>query len=472
VNWDTSLRWALGLGVGFPLLLLLLNEATVRGRRNGSVLTPTLLALRNWLLPTLGLALLCRQVLDVSAGSTLDRVLWTVVYSVALYVLLAFLNDIVFGAAAQGTWRAGVPSLLRDLLRSLLVGAGLALVYSFVWEKELAGALTALGVGSLVIGLALQEPLGNVFSGLMLLAERPVAIGDWVNVEGQVGRVIEMNWRAVNFQTFTNDMIVAPNSSLYKASFMNLSRPTAVRTECVELRFSFDEPPNRVKEVLLQMLRDTPGVLPEPTPQVQVSSYNESTITYQVYFSFPSMADLYTVRDAVLTRVWYATRRADIALPLPVAVEIGEEAAVRKEELQPNIAQELAPFPLFHSQSPATLLEFAEGETLLQYNDEQDGLGLLVSGRAVMLGKDANGRETVVAQLQPGDFYGENSILAGQVSIAAIRAETDVRVVLFDLETARRLMEGSTRLAREIGATIESRRKAVDSLRRSRSATA
>ena len=79
-------------------------------------------------------------------------------------------------------------------------------IYSNVWGREVQGALTALGVGSVVIGLALQEPLGNIVSGLMLLFERPLKVGDWVSAEGVTGKVIEINWRSVHILTPTREL--------------------------------------------------------------------------------------------------------------------------------------------------------------------------------------------------------------------------------------------------------------------------
>ena len=101
---------------------------------------------------------------------------------------LGAINTVVFEQASQGSWQSRVPKLLRDLVRLLLVATAGALVFSFVWGRELSGALAALGVTSIVVGLALQEPLGNLFSGLMLLMERPFEVGDNVEVAGAVRR--------------------------------------------------------------------------------------------------------------------------------------------------------------------------------------------------------------------------------------------------------------------------------------------
>ncbi|MFN9912835.1 MAG: mechanosensitive ion channel family protein, partial [Pirellulaceae bacterium] len=130
-------------------------------------------------------------------------------------------NDLVFATGDGESWRARVPKLFRDLSRAVLVAIGAMFIYSRVWGYELSNALTALGVGSVVIGLALQEPLGNIVSGLMLLFERPLNVGDWVVADGKTGKVIEINWRSVHIETATRELEIVPNVSLYKASFSN-----------------------------------------------------------------------------------------------------------------------------------------------------------------------------------------------------------------------------------------------------------
>jgi small-conductance mechanosensitive channel len=463
--------WAIAVALGFPAALLLLNELLARARRRNSVLTATVAALRNLVLPAAGLVLLTRFVLGEPEGSAADRVALTVLWIVALYSSLTFVSDFVFGAARSGTWRANVPELLRDMVRSLLVLIGAAFIYSEVWGKELAGALTALGLGSLVIGLALQEPLGNVFSGIMLMFERPVSMGDWIRVAEGAGRVVGMNWRAIQLETLTRELVVVPNSSLYKTSFVNLSRPTRVRTETLDMGFSFDDAPNDAKRMLLEVVRQTPGVLADPPPTVWTHAYGEYAITYRVLFSVASQDEVHEIRDEVLTRIWYSTRRAGLTIPYPIATEVQAELK-DIEGRQPDPARLLAAHPRFQL-SPRELeavrtLHFGAGEMLLTEGDEQDGLCLIVAGQALLTARGGGGESHEVARLGPGDFYGEHSILAGQASPLALQAVNDVTVLLFDLDTSRRLVESSAQLAREVGETIDRRQRAVQTARRGR----
>ena len=173
---------------------------------------------------------------ELDPAGLMMKIVSTVAWIFVIHTGLSLIKDVVFASAAADSWQARVPKLLLDLARTILVLIGGAIVLSTVWEASLTNLAAALGLGSIVIGLALQEPMGNVFAGMALLFERPLAVGDWITVEGTTGKVIEINWRSVHIKTSTRDVRIVPNSSLYKGSFSNLSRPDTRHTEVVEAR--------------------------------------------------------------------------------------------------------------------------------------------------------------------------------------------------------------------------------------------
>ena len=152
------------------------------------------------MLPAIAAVIYLRAVLGLPGDNAWVRLAETATWVAFVIVALGAANAVVFEAAAVGSWQQRVPRLLRDLVRILLVALAAALAYSFIWDREIQGALAALGVTSIVVGLALQEPLGNLFSGLMLLMERPFEIGDSIEVGGVSGTVKEINWRSAHIE--------------------------------------------------------------------------------------------------------------------------------------------------------------------------------------------------------------------------------------------------------------------------------
>jgi small-conductance mechanosensitive channel/CRP-like cAMP-binding protein len=487
---DIPLVPAALLVAGFPLLLLLLTELVNSGQRRHWKLTPTLRVLRSVVAPALAAMLFTTQVWRLPADTFGARLVTTAFWISVLYAALSFINDGVFGTAQRGSWQERMPKLLRDLARGILIAVGAALIYSHVWRQEITGALTALGVGGIVIGLALQEPLGNVVSGLMLLLERPLNIGDWIIADGTTGKVIEINWRSVHIETLLHEMRIIPNISLYKESFSNLSRPTLHRTETYDVGFSYDHPPNEVRTSLLALLETTPGVVAEPRPEVHTLHYGDFSITYRIYFTVARYEDVLPVRDAILTKIWYVARRDRLQIPFPIAVQYRAGEATSPPPATPEellerlpryrVVRESLREAAAHSASvagsaarsgddgaaaAARVVPFAAGEEMVAFDSHDHVFGLLVEGRATLSVRDAAGREVRIASLAAGDFYGEATIAAGGRSEFRVVAETDVTTVEFAATTMAAWLQRSSGLAAEIGAAIDARRRAARSVR-------
>ena len=170
--------WSVGLALGLPVVLIGLTEWHHQLERRQSALAGPLNLLRSYLVPLAALLLLLTEVAQVPAQVTSVRVLATVFGFVVLVLLLSGLNATLFEGAPQGSWRERVPTIFRDVTRFLLIAVGLAIIFSYVWGLRIGGLFTALGVTSVVIGLMLQNSVGQIVSGLFMLFEQPFRIGD------------------------------------------------------------------------------------------------------------------------------------------------------------------------------------------------------------------------------------------------------------------------------------------------------
>lgn len=127
--------------------------------------------------------------------------------------------------------------LAQDLVVGVIYGgAGLAIVAD-VFDMPISGLLAASGIVAIVVGLALQSTLGDVFSGIVLNFAKPFHSGDWVIVDrGIQGRVIETNWRATKILTPDNDLAIVPNSIIAKARLINVSQPMGAHGVTIVVR--------------------------------------------------------------------------------------------------------------------------------------------------------------------------------------------------------------------------------------------
>lgn len=462
---------ALALAVGFPLLLLVLNEAISACDRRGLVIRRTLRTVRTILAPALALLFFVSHVVEMPPEAITSRLAETLFWIAALATVTRVLNDLFFGSAAPGSWQDRVPTLFRDLVRFALVAVGGLVIYAKVWGQDVGGAITALGVGSVVIGLALQEPLGNLVSGLMLLFERPLNVGDWVTAGGVTGKVIGINWRSVHIETPTRELHVVPNVSLYKSEFSNLSRPTPVRTEVVELGLSYDDPPERVKRLMLDLMGTTPGVLADPPPLVRTVNYADFSVTYRLIFSVARQDDLPAIRDQVMTRIWYVVRREGLTIPFPIQMEYrpGENPG----RPAPTAAELLAHHPRFRAAAsgaairPPEVREYATGETVHSPERRFAGFGLVIAGHARLMVRDAAGQRTDVGGIGPGECLGDQLAVGSSRDDIEVIAGDDLRVMALDPVAVGDLLDHSPALAAELGDALETRRQAARAARQS-----
>lgn len=460
---------ALALAVGFPLVMLVLNEAISSTSGSRPRISRVLRSLRNLVAPALAADIFVRFVLQWPPDGTAVQLVATVFWLTLLYALLGLLNEILFASADEGSWQARVPTLFTDLIRIVLVAIGAMVIYSQVWGQEIEGALTALGLGSVVIGLALQEPLGNLVSGLMLMFERPLQVGDWVNVNDVTGKVIEINWRSVHIQTPTRELRIVPNVELYKGAFSNLSRPTDVRTESVEIGLSYDDPPNRVKAVLTELLATTPGVLRDPGPLVRTVNYADFSIIYRLIFSVARQEELHATRDAIMTRLWYVIRREGLTIPYPIAMEYAPDENPSRPP--PSPAALLQQHPRFRPAlredraEQVRVVDYAAGEIIQIAGQRFEGFALVVQGRAQLLTAGAQATPTVVGELGPGDCFGGQLRAGSALDEPGVVALEDVRLMVFEHAAIAELLNRSPALASELGAAMEQRVKAAQAAR-------
>lgn len=463
LNQELSNFWpAVWLSLGFPLAMLVLNELIGLCDSRGVPLVRTLRTLRNLVVPSFALFAFARYVLELPQSATTVRIVATTFWVFLLYAVLGLVNDVVFGAARAGSWRERMPKLFADLARVVLVVIGAMVIYSNVWGREIQGALTALGVGSVVIGLALQEPLGNIVSGLMLLFERPLKVGDWVSAEGVTGKVIEINWRSVHIQTPTRELRIVPNVRLYKGAFSNLSRPTDVRTEALQIGFSYDDAPNRVKEVLMDLLSSTEGILADPAPAVRTFEYSDWSVAYRVTFSVARQEDLAAARDRFMTRLWYAVRREGLTIPFPIQMEYSPGESPSKPAETPQ--EWVRDFPRFRpaikqgSASQPRIVEYAAGEGIQTSTAQFEGFALVLRGRATLSVPNRGGGLIEVGDIGPGECFGDQITAGGSANELTIVAAEDLKIMVFDAKTMSDLFNQSPELAAEIGDAIEARR--------------
>lgn len=444
--------WVIGFAVGVPVVLVVLTELIGTLSRRGNPVATPLRLLRNWVVPAGALFALLAFAIRSPADQVWTRVVATVFGFLVILLVLSSFNVALFANAAPGSWRERIPTIFVEIARLVLVVVGLGLLFSWVWDADVGGLITALGVTSIVIGLALQNAVGGVISGLLLLFEQPFKIGDWLDAAGVRGRVVEVNWRAVHIDTGSGIQIV-PNSTLSGASFTNLSEPAGPYSATATLKFSTDDAPHEVMALLVEIAGALPMALRDERPSVGYSGAG----TYEISIPVAGPAEASRALSLYLSWLWYAARRRGFALDGDDSDPLAEPARLKEAvtviaptlHLRDEDAEQLT--------STARLERYGAGEVVLAAGVVPDEVKFVISGRAV-LALEVDGGRIDFATAERGEIIGHTALTRERTSAMTIADDT-LTVVVIPLDTVDALIRTRPRLAAEIGASLELKRK-------------
>jgi small-conductance mechanosensitive channel len=456
-NGEPWFYWALSVAIGLPIGLIALTELRSALYRRGSSLTRSVELLRNYILPLAALLILLTGANQVSIHATPARIVSTALGFVVLVLLLSSLNATLFDGAPEGSWRQRMPTIFLDVARFGLIAVGLALILSVVWGANVGGLFTALGVTSIVLGLALQNSVGQIVSGLLLLFEQPFKIGDWLDTPSARGRVVEVNWRATHIET-SSGLQVMPNSVLSGASFTNLSRPSGAHTISVSTVFAATDSPDTVCDTLTRVA----ARIPQLRSGAQPTSVPLGTTEFCTTIPLRSPADDGAARATFLRWTWYAARRAGLHLDQAdddFATESRKQAQLQAiaTTLRLSGTDQQLLLPKVH------LARYGAGEILQMNGELPTQMAFVMAGRVQISVTDDHGAVIPVRTLHRGDFLGQGALIREQVTSDATALE-EVVVLQIDREDIEELAMHKPVLLKDIGKAIEERRKNVQSV--------
>jgi small-conductance mechanosensitive channel/CRP-like cAMP-binding protein len=374
--------------------------------------------------------------------------------------LVALAGLVVFDIILR---RYAIPSVLRDFAQAVVVAlivVGTLHQYGF---DPISLAATG-GVVTAIVGFALQGTIANVFAGLALPLEGEFAIGDWIEVGEHTGRIREIKWRSTTIVTKDGDTVVVPNNQLITGSVTNFSRPTASHRMWIELAFHYRHPPNEVRSVVLDAVRSVPGVLAEPEPDLFVKTFADSAVGYALRVWIDDFLRTDPIAGEVRARVWYAAHRAGLEIPFPIRTLVMAEPQAAAAESSGRM-QALGRVDLFtpldldsRERVARGLVEqqFCAGEDIIRQDAPGDSLFIIDRG-LVDVRVTGNGVHRSIAQLGPGQFFGEMSLMMGAPRQATVTAVQDTVCYVLDQSAFRCVLDSRPSVMEDISTILAER---------------
>lgn len=180
---------------------------------------------------------------------------------------------------------------------------------------NVAPLVAGLGVTGFVLGFAFQESLGNLASGLMIALNEPFKVGDFVEISGLQGTIVEMNMMATTLTTADNKKIVVPNKSVWGGPIVNYSAMETRRVD-VQVGIAYGEDIGKALDLIRTTVLSVPGVLQTPAPTVAVAALADSQVTINVR-PWAKNADYWSVYFETLKSIKDELGKAGVEIPFP-----------------------------------------------------------------------------------------------------------------------------------------------------------
>lgn len=387
----------------------------------------------------------------------------------AFKIVEVFMLDVV--AVRQG--RVAPPAILREICSAIFAVVALVVLLRMGLGVDVTALVATSAALTIVLGLALQETLANLFAGLALMIDRPFESGDWIRIGDRVGRIQEVSWRAVKVQIQKQeDYLIIPNSVVAKAEIVNMSRPSPIHGHSIEVGVAYAEPPNRVTGVLEHAALEAEGVLPMPPPFALVSRFDNFSIVYRLTYYIRDFANWNEIQGAVLAHVWYAFRRRGIQIPFPTSNVYWRDAAMvdaaRHHEEFERVAGLLRSVDFLAALTQEEVERLATevriepypaGMVVVRQGEPGDSLFVVASGRVqVSLHSPNGGPERTLAVIEAGDYFGELSLLTGAPRSATIRTLEDTDLLVLSRDALRPVLLNDPAAAGRLCRTLEKRK--------------
>ena len=354
--------------------------------------------------------------------------------------------------------------LIQDLLAGLVYLAAFFAIISYVFDLPIKGLLATSGAIAIILGLALQSTLGDVFSGVVLNFSRPYRPGDWISIDGTTdGRVIEMNWRATHVLTAKRDLAIVPNSTIAKAKIVNSSSPTGIHGMTVTVQLDAATPPGAGAEILQQAVLNTRLILATPAPVVAVKSVSADATQFDINFFVEELAQSTRAQNELFDAISRHLAAAGIALASnqsPPATAAGD----------PKTPAERA-FDLVDLFSGLTSGErktlaaktkhkhYDTGDVLVEVGAVLASLFIIGAGVVSFTEVTSEG-EIEFLRIGPGDHFGEIGMLTGHPADATLRALVPMTTYELAKEDLEPLIEARPEVSQELCRALARRQAA------------
>lgn len=409
---------------------------------------------------------------DPEARGDFDAILKLIkllLWSGLIVLLVRAVSAAIFQLAFRLRKGAEAPSLIRNIFSIIAVTILFFIAFSRIYPDVNLGALfTTSAIFGVILGLALQDTLGNLFAGISLHADNPFDVGDVISFGPQqqfTGVVEGITWRAVKIRTFQNKIVLVSNSNIAKEAIEVAPRDN-LNARLVFFNTRYRDSPAKTIHIVREAVREAENVSQKIKPIVRIRTLGDSSVDYEVKYWLEDYAKYNDTDALVRQRIWYAFRRAGVTFAYPTrSIRIERQAKADEAQINNEIIERLSAVDIFaplSAEETARLAGasvnhvFAPGETVIRAGDNGSSMFVVNRGRVQVQVTD-NGRARSVAVLVEGDFFGEMALFTREPRTANVIAIEETEVLEIGYQAMKHLFDTNPDLVESLSQIIVER---------------
>lgn len=407
---------------------------------------------------------------SIALAINLFRIIKIFLWMALIISIVRFVGYLIFTTAFRASSQTEISSLIKTVLSIIIYIVSFFIIFQSQYPSvQLAPLFTGSTIIGIVVGLALQDTLGNLFAGIALQADQGFQVGDVISISNRGTGVIEsVSWRGVKIRTFQNKLLVLSNAIMGKET-IEVAPRNNLNARLVFFSTEYGVSPAKTSHVVREAVRQIENVSQKIRPIVRIKNLGDSGVEWEVKYWADDYAK-YNDTDALLRqRIWYVLHREKIEFAFPtrtIHIEEKPEETTHVEYVS-EAADYLQHVPIFAPLSDEELGKLAEaskkrvfapGEAIVRKGREGNSMFVIVRG-AVKVQIPEGTYQKTINRLKTNDFFGEMSLLTGEPRTATVIAEEETEVFQINKSALKPLFERNPELMDAICEIVEERRE-------------
>ena len=410
----------------------------------------------------------------VNAIDTTFRIFKLVLWMALVIVVVRFLAYFIIRTAYRTSKQPEVSSLIKTVSSIIIYIIAFFIIFQTQYpDVPLTPLFTGSTILGIVVGLALQETLGNLFAGIAMQADQPFQVGDVVSIGSGTGVVENVSWRGVKIRTFQNKLLVISNAVLAKET-IEVSPKNNLNARIVFFNTEYEYFPTKTIQLVRDAVRHVENVSPKMRPVVRIRNLGDNGIDWEVKYWLDDYTQ-YNDTDALIRqRIWYVFQRENLPFAFPAitlhrATKISEaapEVVVNKITEHLNRISIFAPLSDDETEQVANASKsrvYAPGEAIVRQGKEGNSMFIILRGSVKVQIPEGSYQKTI-NHLGKDDFFGEMSLLTGEPRSASVIAEEETEVLQIKQDALKPIFENNPDLVKTVVELIDERRELLATL--------